>query len=425
MATKLPAVFALIDCNSFYASCERVFRPDLIGKPIIVLSSNDGAVVARSAEAKALGIKGFVPYFEIAELCRRHQVTVFSSNFALYSNLSNRMMAILGRWGIEQEIYSIDECFLMLDGIGDLKAHAARMRADVLQKIGIPTCVGIGGSKTLAKLANHVAKTHPRAQGIFAWDWLSKDWQNKLMASIPVGEIWGVGRRLNERLALLGIHSALDLQQANAKHLRRAYSVVLERTVAELNGDSCLALEDVAPAKQQMIASRSFSVPVVDFETLASAVSHHVSRVAHKLRRQGSVAQLLTVMIRTNPFREQDPQYRNSITLPLIHGSSDTRQLSRVALQALQAIYRPGYAYKKAGVVVHDLQPAGLLQHDLFATLPDPRQARVMATLDRINDRYGRGTLRVASEALGQWHCSQANMSPPWTGMNYQQWVEI
>ncbi|MEQ6290557.1 Y-family DNA polymerase [Vogesella sp. GCM10023246] len=409
-------LFALVDGNSFYASCERVFRPDLEGKPIVVLSNNDGCVVARSAEAKALGIKGFVPYFEIRALCEKHGVAVFSSNYTLYGDMSRRMMQVIGRWGIEQEVYSVDESFITLDGILDLREYATRLRADVLQRVGIPTCVGIGSSKTLAKLANHVGKVFPKAQGVFAWHWLTPEWQDKLMARIEVGEVWGIGRRISERLAAMGIRTALDLKRADSRDIKRQFSVVVERTVAELNGVSCLSLEDVAPAKQQIIASRSFAELVSDHDTLASSISHHACRAAEKLRHQRSVARLVAVSIHTNRFRTQDQQYAGWLVLPLVHPSSDSATITRAALAALDHVYRPGYAYKKAGVVLMEISPAGRDQHDLFAPLPDPRRAALMAVMDSINHEFGRGTLRLVSEGLHRgWAMRQEKRSPRWT----------
>ncbi|BAK76484.1 DNA-directed DNA polymerase [Pseudogulbenkiania sp. NH8B] len=408
--------FALVDGNSFYCSCERVFRPDLDGKPIVVLSNNDGCVVARSAEAKQLGIKGFVPYFEIAALCRRHEVAVFSSNYVLYGDMSRRMMTVLARWGIEQEVYSIDESFITLDGIPDLRDYTARIRADVLQRVGIPTCVGVGSTKTLAKLANHVAKVHPQCKGVFAWDWLSQHYQDQLMSRMSVGEVWGIGCRIAEKLSHMGITTVLQLMRADPRAIQRQFSVVVERTIAELNGVSCLTLEDVAPDKQQIISSRSFAELVTDFDTLASSISHHASRASEKLRLQHSAARLVGVSIRTNPFREQDLQYHGWTVVPLVHPSADTIEITRAAMAGLRAIYREGFSYKKAGAVLMEIGPAGIDQQDLFAPLPDPRRTALMATMDRVNRDFGHGTLRLASEGLTRdWAMRQEKRSPRWT----------
>ncbi|RKQ61961.1 DNA polymerase V [Vogesella indigofera] len=409
------STFALVDGNSFYTSCERVFRPDLAGKPIIVLSNNDGCVVARSAEAKALGIDAFVPYYQIAAQCRRHGVAVFSSNYALYGDMSQRMMQVVARWGMAQEIYSIDESFITLDGIPELRDHAARLRADVLQRVGIPTCVGIGSSKTLAKLANSVAKTHPRCNGVFAWDWLARDWQEKLLARLAANRVWGVGRRSADKLARLGIHSALDLRRAAPPLIQRHFGVVLERTVAELNGVSCLELDDIAAPRQQLISSRSFARMVSDKCTLAAAITHHATRVGEKLRQQHSVAQLVGVSIRGNPFGDATAQ-RGWTVVPLPGPTADTLALVKAALVGLEAIYQPGYGYKKAGVVLLEIGAAQARQPDLFAVSTDPRRAALLQTLDQVNRHYGSGTLKLASEAVSaDWRMRQEQRSPRWT----------
>lgn len=414
-AAPAMTTFCHADANNFYASCERLFRPDLAGRPIIVLSNNDGAVVARSAEAKALGIPGFVPFFEIAQLCKKHDVCVFSSNFSLYCDVSRRLMTVLAQWGAGFEPYSVDEAFLILDGVPDMRDYATRLRADVLRRLGLPTGIGIAPTKTLAKLANHIAKTRPRTGGVFAWEWLAPEYQTRLLARIPVGEVWGVGRRLAEQLQALQIHTALDLQRADPRVIRRQFSVVLQRTVAELNGESCLALEEVAPAKQQIICSRSFGRRVTDRDTLAASISHHIARGAEKLRAQRSVARMVAVSIHTDRFGYA-PQYHGYTCVPLVQASDDTLALNQAAQAALRALYRPGYAYKKAGVVLLEIAPREILQTDLFAVPPDPRRARLMATLDQLNRDWGRGTVRIGAEGLSDdWHMRQQRRSPCYT----------
>ncbi|VEB43016.1 DNA polymerase V subunit UmuC [Chromobacterium violaceum] len=403
----VPLMFALVDGNTFYASCERVFRPDLAGRPIVVLSNNDGCVVAASAEAKALGLKMFGPFFEIAGLCRRHKVAVFSSNYALYGDMSNRMMRVLSEFAAGQEVYSIDECFLAMDGMSDLDSHGHRIRQAVLQRVGIPTCVGFGTSKTLAKLANRVAKKRPEWGGVFAWDWLSEAEADTLMGQMPVGDIWGIGGRLTEKLGAMGITTALDLKRADPRRIKRQFSVVVERTVQELNGVSCLVLEDVAPTKQQIIASRSFSEKVTDLATLAASVAHHAARGAEKLRQQRSVAKLVAVQIMTSPFADT-PQYRPYIVVPLVQPSNDTLLITRAALAGLRHVYRPGFRYHKAGIMLMEIGDERVQQSDLFAAPPDPRRERLMATMDKINRDWGRGTLRTAAEQLtADWHMRQ------------------
>lgn len=414
--------FALVDGNSFYASCERVFRPDLAGRPIIVLSNNDGCVVARSAEAKALGIRGFVPYFQIRALCRQHDVAVFSSNYALYGDMSARMMAVIGRWGDAQEAYSIDESFIELSGIADLRSYAAQLRADVLQRVGIPTCVGIGHSKTLAKLANHVAKTRPQTAGVFCWDWLDEHYRDMLMSRLPVSSVWGVGARLAARLAALGIGTVLDLKRAPTGLVRQHCGVVVERIVAELNGHSCLSLEEVVPARQQIIASRSFAHRVDDFDVLAGAVTHHACRAAEKLRRQRGVARMVAVSIQTDRFHTEETQYRGWMVVPHDCPTSDSAAITRAALAGLRRIFRPGLFYKKAAVMLFELSPLALGQTDLFIPPPDPRRAAVMSVMDQVNRTFGQGTLRLASEQrVDEWAMRQALRSPRWT----TRWDEL
>ncbi|MEO4030670.1 Y-family DNA polymerase [Chromobacterium vaccinii] len=408
-------MFALADGNSMYASCERVFRPDLIGKPIVVLSNNDGCVVAASAEAKALGIKMFGPFFEIADQCRQHDVAVFSSNYALYGDMSRRMMRVLSEFAAEQEIYSIDECFLDMTGMPDLDSHGHRMRQAVLQRVGIPTCVGMGPSKTMAKLANRIAKKQARWAGVFEWDFVTPAEADMMMAQIEVGDVWGIGRRLSEQLQAMNIHSALDLKQVDSRRIKRQFSVVVERTVQELNGISCLALEDVTPSKQQIISSRSFSQKVKDLNTLTASISHHAARAAEKLRAQGSTARLVAVSINTSPFSDV-AQYRGYIVVPLVQASDDTIEITRAALAGLRAIYRRGYLYHKGGIMLLEISPRTIVQTDLFAAPPDPRRRQLMGTLDAINREFGRGTVRLAAEALTpRWQMRQDARSPRYT----------
>jgi len=313
-------IFVLVDGNNFYVSCERVFNPRLEGQPVVVLSNNDGCAIARSQEAKALGIAMGQPWFQIRHMERKYGLTAFSSNYALYADMSNRMMGILSQFAPAQEVYSIDECFLDLTGLNvDLTAHGHALRDRVKQWIGIPTCVGIGHSKTQAKLANHIAKKRPEWNGVCDLSSLPESTVNELMASIDVGEVWGVGQKLTERLNALGIQTVLDLKRADPKVIQRRFSVVLERTVWELRGIACLRLEDISPPRQQIISSRSFGRPVTELNELKEAVTAYMSRAAEKLRRQGSIAQALHVHIRTSPFREDRPYYGKGPDHPAHH----------------------------------------------------------------------------------------------------------
>ena len=327
--------FALVDGNNFYVSCERVFNPKLEGKPVVVLSNNDGCAVARSAEVKALGVKMGTPWFQMKDLARKHGIIALSSNYELYADLSNRMMSLLGRFSPDQEIYSIDECFLGLDGFHhyDILSYGQEIRQTVKQWIGIPVCVGVAPTKTLAKLANHCAKKNlAGSEGVCDLGCLSPTALSSLFSKIPVGEVWGVGRRLSAQLGERGIASVEDLRTANAKILRREFSVVLERTIAELNGISCLAMEDAVPNKQQIMSSRSFGQYVYDLEPLKEAVASYIAIAAEKLRSQGSRAGMVQVYIRTNPHKENVPQYQRGLMVSLPEPSDDTLRLTKLAL---------------------------------------------------------------------------------------------
>jgi DNA polymerase V len=386
---------------------------------VVVLSNNDGCVVARSQEVKDLGVKMGTPWFKIEGLAQRYGILALSSNYTLYADLSNRMMTLLSEFSPSQEIYSIDECFLDLTGFVPRNPtdYGQDIRHTIRKQIGIPVCVGIGSSKTLAKLANHVAKKQPAYQGVCDLNALDRDEFDALLEQIPVGEVWGVGQRISERLEALGIRSVLDLKQAPPKEIRSRFSVVLERTVAELNGIACLELEEVAPPKQQIQSSRSFRVLVTSYDELHQAVVAYTIRACEKLRGQQSVAGTIQVSIRTNPFKPVDPQYSRGITLPVPVPTSDTRTLVRLATAGLQHIFRPGYAYQNAGILLGNLQPAGIRQVALFESGTDrDRSHRLMSTLDAVNRRMGRGTLRLMGEGFDQnWKAKAQRLTPRYT----------
>ncbi|KVP39771.1 Y-family DNA polymerase [Burkholderia ubonensis] len=415
--------FALVDGNNFYVSCERVFNPRLIDKPVVVLSNNDGCVVARSQEAKDLGIKMGVPWFQVRHLEAEAGLIALSSNYALYADMSNRMMTILGGYSPVQEVYSIDESFLDLTGFRrDLTAYGHEMRAHVLKWLGLPTCVGIGASKTLAKLANHIAKKNvgrPWA-GVCDLTQLSDAARDELMAQIDIGDVWGVGRRLSSALIERGMRTALDLRRADAATLRRRFSVVLERTVHELNGIACLAMDAQPGPQQQIVCSRSFGGPVMDEPQLGEALTEFCTRAAERLRAQELSAGRLQVFIQTSPFRKKDKQYSNSVTLPFVTPTSDTRSFVSAALAGLAHIYRPGFKYAKAGVMLLELQPQGVVQLGLdFDENARKSSTRVMAAMDALNARFGKGTVVVGSTApagsRNAWTMQQSRKSPPFT----------
>ena len=408
---------ALVDGNNFYVSCERVFNPALERRPVVVLSNNDGCVVSRSNEAKALGIRMGVPFFEIRDFVKSHGLIWLSSNYALYGDMSARMMALLGEFAPHQEIYSIDECFLDFTGMpGKVSDHGRAIRCRVRQYLGITTCTGIGKSKTLAKLANHVAKTHRQYQGVFDWEELSLSEQDALMDMLDVGEIWGIGRRLAPQLQAMRIRSVLDMKRANTTLMRKRFNVLLQRTVAELNGESCMRLDDVAERKSQILASRSFGRPVTALQELREAASSHIIRAAERLRAQQSSCSQVTVFMHTNRFRSDDAQYNPAILVPLTVATDDTRRLIAAAMSGLESIYRSGFRYKKIGVMLTGLQAAHAIQKDLFCAAEQPRATRLMTTMDRINRIYGMNTATFACAGISQpWRMQTAQKSPRYT----------
>lgn len=415
------AIFALVDCNNFYASCEKLFNPKLKDRPVVVLSNNDGCVVARSAEVKALGIPMGVPWFKIQDDARRYGIVAFSSNYALYADMSNRVVEILSSFSPNIEVYSIDESFLDLAGFERVgyQAYGAEMRQRIADWLGLAVCVGIGPTKTLAKLANHCAKKQLAGdEGVCDFTTMVPTERLALFERIAVGEVWGVGRKITAKLEAMGITTVRDLCAADAETLRSRFSVVLERTVRELRGVSCLDLEDVVPDKQQIMSSRSFGSLVYELSELEEAVSSYIARAAEKLRAQDSLAGAVHVYIRTNIFKPEAPQYQPAMTVPLPEASADTRVLTLWALRVLRRIYRPGFGYHKAGITLLDIVPLSNQQFSLF--VPDGvesgRNDDLMATLDAINGRYGRGALRLAAEGVAKsWQMRRGNLSPRYT----------
>ena len=412
-------MFALVDCNNYYASSERVFNQKLQGRAVVVLSNNDGCIVARSHEAKQLGIRMGEPAFKIKDLLQRHKVAVFSSNYALYADMSNRVMSILGMFSPNQEIYSIDECFLDLTGFKRQTPtdYGQQIRQCIRQWTGLPVCVGIGPTKTLAKLANHIAKKHPEWNGVCDLNSLSSHQQADWFRRIEIGEVWGIGRRLAPKLHEIGIKTVLDLKTASPSQLRARFSVVMEKIIREINGTACIELEEINPPKKQIVSSRSFGIPVSDLSSLEESVSLYISRAAEKLRRQQSFAGTVHISIRTSPFNEKEPYYANSMTIALPRQTDDTRLLTKVALWGLRRIYRRGYKYQKAGVMLSELVSRQYRQIDLFGSVEtDTRASQLMRVMDQINARMGRGTLKLASEGFKQpWKMKQGNKSPNYT----------
>lgn len=414
-------IFGLFDNNNFYASCEKLFNPRLRDRPVVVLSNNDGCVVARSSEAKALGIPMGAPWFKLQEQARQHRIVAFSSNYELYADLSDRVVQVLRQFTPNLEVYSIDESFLALDGFGhlDLADYGRQIREQVLQWVGLPGCVGIGASKTQAKLANHCAKKGLAGKdGVCNLLALSASEQDDLLDCIEVGEVWGVGRKIDARLQEMGISSVRDLRDADPVMIRSRFSVVLERTVRELNGVSCLSLEEVTPDKQQIMCSRSFGEPVYELDDLLDAVATYMTRAAEKLRAQQGLAATIMVFLQTNPFKPEEPQYHPSMTVPIPDPTSDTRVLVQWAQRVAKRLYRRGYAYKKAGVMLSGIQPEGVSQGSLFdsPSSTNTKAGNLMALMDGINQKWGRGAIRLAAERRHHpWQMRRDRMSPRYT----------
>ena len=423
-------MYALVDGNNFYVSCERVFRPSLNGCPVVVLSNNDGCAVARSNEAKALGIKMGAPWFKIKHLAESEGLVALSANFALYGDLSDRMMSLAAGLGPNQEIYSIDESFIDVTGVrGDLTERSHKIRSRILQWVGIPCGIGIGATKTLSKLANHIAKTAERKPGSYPAH-LSQVANlaemtplelEPVLAATEVGEVWGVGRRIGQQLKDAGVHTVLDLTRLDPAMVRSRWSVILERTVRELQGTPCIDLDQAPSPKQEIACTRSFGHPVTELHHLAEAVTDFASRAAVKVRKQGSLAGQVLIFVRTSPFR-QEPQYSRSITVPLRRPSADTGILVNAALSGLERIFLPKFNYAKAGVMLLELRPNSQQQTELALEddeQVDSKRGRLMTSLDELNQRFGRGTVLMGSAGLAgekrAWSMKQERRTPAYT----------
>lgn len=416
-------VFALIDCNSFYASCERVFRPDLAKTPIVVLSNNDGCVIARSYDAKPF-VKMGEPYFQIKDKLRRHGIVAFSSNYALYGDMSERVMSLIEAMVPAAEVYSIDECFADLTGIkGNLTQLGREIRSKVLKCSGIPVGVGIARTKTLAKLANHTAKRLQAETGgvVDICEPFKRDW---VLRNTEVSEVWGIGRRMTAHLQGMGIHKAMDLVKADPRMLREKFSVVVEKTARELAGTACLELEEAAPAKQEICCSRMFGKRLTELTPIKQAVATYAGRAAEKLRAQGSVCKRLRVSIRTGMFNPNELHHAQGALIELPYPTNDTLLLTRAATDAVGRVYQAGFRYSKAEVLLLDLRQPGEFTDDLFALTQPAACDRLMSVLDEINGRFGRGTLRAGSvpRAPG-WGMRRDLMSQSYTTRIDQLWT--
>lgn len=406
-------MFGIMDCNNFYASCERVFNPALNGRPVIVLSNNDGCVIARSNEAKALGIKMGVPAYQIKEAIHEHGIAVFSSNYTLYGDMSSRVMSILASLAPEIEIYSIDEAFINLDGIKDLQLLGSDIVYKVARGTGIPVSLGIAPTKTLAKVANKFAKKYPAYNRVCIID--KEDKRIRALELTDVGDVWGIGHRQAVKLEKQGVKSAYDFTLLPGSWVRKNMTVVGERTWKELRGVSCIDMVSMPPTKKQICTSRSFGKMVDDYDTVAEAVATHASSCAWKLRQQQSYAMSLMVFIHTNSYREDLPQYWRNTIIKLPVPTADTLEIVHYALHGLKGIFIRGYQYKKAGVIIMEITSGGV-QSELFDNIDRTKRARLMEAIDRINGGHNQSLVKLAVQGSGRgWELKQEQLSRHFT----------
>lgn len=410
-------MFALADVNSFYASCETVFRPDLKGRPVVVLSNNDACVIARSAEAKKLGIKMGDPFFKMRALFEQHKIVTFSSNYALYADMSTRVMTVLEEMSPAVEIYSIDEAFMNLQGVSnckDLEEFGREVRAKVLQWTGLTVGVGIAPTKTLAKLANYSEKKWTKTGGVVDLSLAGR--QRKLMALVEVGEVWGVGRRISKKLNDMGIKTALQLADTPTPLIRKHFNIVLERTVRELRGEPCLELEEFAPTKQQIVCSRSFGDRVSEYDLMREAICSHAVRAAEKLRGEHQYCRHISAFIKTSPFAVNEVYYGKTAGTKLQIPTQDTRDIVAAATKCLDAIWQDGHSFQKCGVMLGDFYSQGVAQLGLFDEYqPRSNSEQLMAVLDGIN-HSGKGRVWFAGQGVQKsWEMKRQMLSPAYT----------
>ena len=415
-------LFALIDCNHFYVSCERAFRPELEKKPVGILSNNDGCIVALSPELKALGVERGVPYFRIRHLQKKHRITIFSSNYALYGDMSYRVMYLLSRFSPEVEIYSIDEAFLSITdlNITDLKVYGHKIRNTIRQCTGIPISVGIAPTKTLTKIANKIAKREKGEQGVYVLT--DPAIRDELLRKTPVEDIWGIGYRYTKMLHKNGINNAWELTQQSNDWIRGKMTVVGLRTVEELRGNSCLDLELISEPKKGIISSRSFGQPVTKLDDLHEAAASYCLNAVAKLRSQNSLARRILLFLTTNPFKDE-PQYANYREMKLSGYSAYPPDFIKIAGKILDDIYRDGYRYKKVGVMLTDIIKEEDAPIDLFETAyPEDRRAQIMHCMDRINRKWGPSSITFAGAGISQeWQMRRELLSPRYT----TSWQEL
>lgn len=421
-------MFALVDVNSFYASCETAFRPDLKGRPVVVLSNNDGCVIARNAEAKTIGVKMGDPYFRQKDLFRRCGVVCFSSNYELYADMSSRVMATLEALSPRCEIYSIDEAFCDLSGVRNcrvLEDFGRELKDAVYQNTGLAVGVGIAQTKTLAKLANHAAKKWQKQTGGVV-DLSNLERQRKLMSALPVDDVWGIGRRIGKKLEAMGIKTVLELADTDIRFIRKHFNVVLERTVRELRGEPCLELEEFAPVKQEIVCSRSFGERITNYDAMRQAICSYAFRAAEKLRGEHQFCRFISAFVKTSPFALNEPYYGNSASVKLLTPTQDSRDIIAAATRSLDAIWKDGHRYQKAGVMLGDFFSQGIAQLNLFDdNAPRRGSEKLMEVLDHLNAKEGKGALYFAGQGIQQqWAMKREMLSPRYT-TRYEDLLQI
>lgn len=409
-------MIALVDCNNFYASCERLFQPALQHSPIVVLSNNDGCVIARSDEAKALGIEMGAPSFLIESVLKQHNVSVFSSNYTLYGDLSDRVMSTLSQFADQLEVYSIDEAFLDLTSFRHhhLTDYANTIRNTIMQNIGIPVSIGIAPSKTLAKIANRLVKKRNKQMGVYCIDTMEK--MQFALQNTPVNDIWGIGSQYTKLLTRNGFVTAWDVSRAPEEWIRKNLSVVGQRMYNELRGISCIAFEDMPAKKKMVCVARGFGKVLSNKHEVMEALANFTAMVAAKLRSEQLAASTIQIFVQTNAHRSKDPQYFRSLTIQLPEATNSTNELIRHARKGFETIYRPGYHYSKTGCTAMELMPAEKVQHNLFESENRARNSQLMQVVDKVNRSFGKDALRFALQGFGaRWKLRQLRLSPCYT----------
>lgn len=414
-------MYGLCDCNNFFASCERVFNPSLNGQPVVVLSNNDGCIIARSEEAKAVGIKMGQPLYQAQEIIKRHGVAVYSSNYQLYGDMSHRVMQTLKQHAPSVEIYSIDEAFLNFDGlpVETLHARGQEIARIVRRNTGIPVSIGIAPTKTLAKVASKLCKKYPKLQG--ACLMYRPEDITKVLSGFPIGDVWGIGRRYSKMLKSYGIETAEQFRRQQPEWIKAKMSIVGLRTWKELHGEPCIEFEHQVPDKQSITVSRSFAKLLTEIEPLQEVLSTFVAMAAEKLRKQNSVTRQMQVFILTNYHREDQPQHREGKLIHFPLPTDSTLEMAKAANKALRELYRKGYGYKKAGVILYDILPNTGIQSMMFDEIDRPKHKALMQTIDSLNAQHGRSTVMLGSQGNGGIPSNRNHTSPQFT----TQWSDI